>query len=155
MKIKERFDNWLKLKEDYKNFMTITPRELNERYSILNRPFNTYCKQNYVDYNFAVDQILQMSLPYSEGRPTSEKVLSQENTIYEPVPVINKEALKPLNLPQQALSNQIRFPPQYGSVNVGPLQSSNFEGLYFNANMSSEVIKPPNVSLNGKIFKFY
>jgi len=152
MKIKERFDNWLKLKEDYKNFMTITPRELNERFSILSRPFNTYCKQNYIDYNFAVDQILQMSLPYSEGKPVSDKVQSQENTIYEPIPVINREALKPQIITQPASIHQIRFPPQYGGVNIGPLQNSNFEGIYFNPNINSEVIKPPNVTLNGKFY---
>jgi hypothetical protein len=47
--------------------MTITPREVNDRFRLLNMPFNSYCKQNFIDFNFVVDQILQMSLPYSEG----------------------------------------------------------------------------------------
>jgi hypothetical protein len=155
MKIKERFDNWLKLREDYKNFLTITPRELNERYKVLSRPFNTYCKQNYIDYNFVVDQILQMSLPYSEGRPTNEKVQSQENTLYEQqVANINKEAFKQQSIPQPSV-NQVRFPvPQYSMMSLNPLpQNSSYEGLYFNPNSSNDVIKPPPVSLNGKFNK--
>ena len=147
MKIKERFDNWLKSKGDYKNFMTITPRELNERYSILSRPFNTYCKQNYIDYNFVVDQILQMSQPYTEGRQSSEKIQSQENTLYEPVS-IKQETFKTQNIPQPAI-NQMRFAPQYNMMNISSLQNSNYEGLYFNPQMSSDVIKPPPGSLNG------
>lgn len=151
MKIKERFDNWLKLREDYKNFLTITPRELNERYKILSRPFNTYCKQNYIDYNFVVDQILQMSLPYSEGRPTNEKVRSQENTLYEEqVTNVNKDLFKQQNTPQPAVS-QIRFPvSQYNMMSSLP-QNTSYEGLYFNTNYSNDVIKPPPVPMNGKM----
>ncbi len=155
MKIKERFDNWLKLREDYKNFLTITPRELNERFKILSRPFNTYCKQNYIDYNFVVDQILQMSLPYSEGRPINDKFQSQENTICEPQVIsVNKDAIKTQNIPQPAV-NQIRFPlPQYNLMNMAPLQTNpNYEGIYFNPNFNSEIMKAPAVSLNGNLIK--
>lgn len=62
------FNVWLNCKKDYNSSMMISPRELNERFNLLNKPFNTYCKTNYIDYNFVVDQILQMSLPYSEAK---------------------------------------------------------------------------------------
>jgi hypothetical protein len=87
MKIEDRFNAWLTIKKDYYNSMTIAPRELNERYKLLSKPFDTYCKQNYIDYNFIVDQILQMSLPYSEGKSVHERVAetpSQEHTYFEP-----------------------------------------------------------------------
>jgi hypothetical protein len=85
MKIEERFNAWLTIKKDYYNSMTIAPRELNERYKLLSKPFDTYCKQNYIDYNFIVDQILQMSLPYSEGKSVHDRAAetpSQEHTYF-------------------------------------------------------------------------
>ncbi len=95
MKIEEKFNNWLAIKKDYYNSMTIAPRELNERYKLLSKPFDTYCKQNYIDYNFIVDQILQMSLPYSEGKSAHDRVAetpSQDHTYFEPtVQVIKQE----------------------------------------------------------------
>ena len=84
IKIEERFNTWLTIKKDYYNSMTIAPRELNERYKLLSKPFDTYCKQNYIDYNFIVDQILQMSLPYSEGKGHDKVLASQEQSLYEP-----------------------------------------------------------------------
>lgn len=71
--IEERFNNWLKNKSEYYAQMAINPRELNERYNLLNRPFNSYCRTNYIDYNFVVDQILQMSLPYSEAKQSASQ----------------------------------------------------------------------------------
>jgi hypothetical protein len=84
--IEDQFNNWLSIKKDYYNLMTITPRELNERYKQLSKSFNSYCKINYIDYNFIVDQILQMSLPYSEGKQgtISDTNKLAEYTFYEP-----------------------------------------------------------------------
>jgi hypothetical protein len=45
--------------------MQIHPRELNNAFNILVKPSNPYCKANFIDFNFVVDQILQMSLPYN------------------------------------------------------------------------------------------
>jgi hypothetical protein len=70
--IEDLFSTWLNMKTNYYNLMNISPRELNERYKILSRPFNSYCKSNYIDNNFIVDQILQMSLPYSDNRNLDE-----------------------------------------------------------------------------------
>jgi hypothetical protein len=64
----DKFNLWLSNKKEFNSAMLIIPRELNERFKLLSKPFDTYCKQNFIDYNFIVDQILQMSLPYSEGK---------------------------------------------------------------------------------------
>ena len=40
--------------------------EVNERFRQLSRPYNTYCKKNYIDYNSVVDRIIQLSQPYGE-----------------------------------------------------------------------------------------
>jgi hypothetical protein len=57
--------------------MNITPREVNERYRLLSKPFSSYCKNNFIDHNFVVDQILQLSLPYSEGNKIHDRSLIQ------------------------------------------------------------------------------
>jgi hypothetical protein len=71
--IKQLFDTWLNIKNSFLSQVNITPREVNERIKTFNKPFNAYCKINYIDNNFIVDQILQMSLPYSDGRNTDDK----------------------------------------------------------------------------------
>ena len=40
--------------------------EINERYRLLNKPHNTYCKKNFIDFNGVVDKIVQLSQPYGE-----------------------------------------------------------------------------------------
>ena len=40
--------------------------EINERYRFLNKPHNTYCKKNFIDFNGVVDKIVQLSQPYGE-----------------------------------------------------------------------------------------
>jgi hypothetical protein len=76
--IEDLFSVWLNHKNNYYNLMNISPRELNERYKMLSKPFNSYCKANYIDNNFIVDQILQMSLPYSESRNPEEQKVKTE-----------------------------------------------------------------------------
>ena len=63
----EKFNLWFKNQKEFKNNLSISPRLINERFSLLKKSYNTYCKVNYIDYNGAVDKILQMSLPYNEG----------------------------------------------------------------------------------------
>ena len=63
--IKDKFANWIKSQKD-KNKITITPRMVNERNNLLKKPFNCYCRKNYIDYDDAVDKILHLSLSYNE-----------------------------------------------------------------------------------------
>ena len=63
--IKEKFANWIQSQRD-KNKIVITPRMVNERNNILKKPFNCYCRNNYIDYDNAVDKILHLSLSYNE-----------------------------------------------------------------------------------------
>lgn len=50
-----------------RNLLITVPRDVNERFNLLKRPYNSLCKNNFIDYNEAVDRILQMSMPYCEG----------------------------------------------------------------------------------------
>ena len=40
--------------------------KVNERFREINKPYNTYCKNNFIDYNGVVDIIYQLSQPYGK-----------------------------------------------------------------------------------------
>ena len=65
-KIEEKYKNWINSQSDIKKNISFSPIVVNERNTLLKKPFNCYCKNNYIDYNDAVDKILQLSLPYNE-----------------------------------------------------------------------------------------
>ena len=70
----DKFNHWLKTEKDYNNLITISPRDVNERFRLLKRPYNTYCKNNFIDYNESVDRILHMSLPYNESAKQNNEI---------------------------------------------------------------------------------
>ena len=72
--IYEKYSNWKKLyNEKIKSHRIFTYSEVNKRYKLLKRPFNIYCKNNYIDYNNVVEKILKMSLPYNESKQKEEE----------------------------------------------------------------------------------
>jgi hypothetical protein len=90
LKIKDKFQKWPKIDKNenkkYVDLMTITPREVNDRFNLFNKPYNTYCKENYLDFNYIVDKILQMSLPYSESKAQDLK--------YEEISILDQQIKK-------------------------------------------------------------
>jgi hypothetical protein len=60
-------NKWLESKKDY-NVLSISAREINSRFNQLIKPSNPFCKNNFIDFNFVVDQILQMSIPYNDTK---------------------------------------------------------------------------------------
>ena len=67
------YSNFLKNQESYCESLNITPREVNKKHKELTKPINIYCKQNYLDLNYIVDEVVAMSLPYSETKKEKEK----------------------------------------------------------------------------------
>jgi hypothetical protein len=61
----DKYNNWINNIKEKK--IEINFKIVNEKYSELKRPYNSYCKNNFIDYNCAVDRILHMSLPYNEN----------------------------------------------------------------------------------------
>lgn len=57
--------------------LLITPRDFNKRHSDLTRPANIFCRYNFLDLNYIVDEIISMSLPYSEVK--KEKLITNED----------------------------------------------------------------------------
>ena len=43
-----------------------TNEEINERFTLINKPYNSYCPFDYVDFNCIVDSIITLSQPYGE-----------------------------------------------------------------------------------------
>ena len=43
-----------------------TNEEINERFSLINKPYNSYCPFDYMDLNCIVDSIITLSQPYGE-----------------------------------------------------------------------------------------
>ena len=62
-----KYNNLYKENEDPNRLNEISPFDLNERFNLLKRPYNAYCKSNFIDYNESVDRILKMSIPYSDS----------------------------------------------------------------------------------------
>ena len=87
--IKEKFQNWINTQDDIKKNITITPMMVNERNNLLKKPFNCYCRNNFIDYNDAVDKILQLSLPYNEINKHSKKNNNSKKTNNELVNLTN------------------------------------------------------------------
>lgn len=62
-----------KIERQCPEIVEFSVKDVNRRYILYSKPFNSYCKENFIDYNFCVDQILSMSLPYSTTRKHMKK----------------------------------------------------------------------------------
>ena len=77
--IDDKFSNWIKSQKNKKN-ITITPRMVNERNNLLKKPYNCYCRNNYIGYDDAVDKILNLSLSYNEINKHTNKIKSKNQS---------------------------------------------------------------------------
>lgn len=93
--ILEKFNQWLKKQKDYHLLITITPKDVNARYNLLKRPYNIYCKNNFIDYNESVDRILQMSMPY--GEPVKNKKLEYNPSAKSDIKLKKKRKIEEKN----------------------------------------------------------
>lgn len=78
----EQLEKWETAQKDKLNLndRKYKYNQVYSRFCILKKPYNIYCKTNYIDYNSVVDKILRMSLPYSENKPREEEDTSDENS---------------------------------------------------------------------------
>ena len=110
----ENYENWLGIAEKKINSkIYFSYLEINNRFKEYNAPFNVYCSDNYIDYNYIVDKILTMSLPYVDIKKnstnsninniTSNSIISDQNkdnkniNIKNPNNIIDNENKKNLN----------------------------------------------------------
>lgn len=71
----EKYTSFTATQKIISDSLNILPREVNKKFKELTRPMNIFCRQNYVDLNYLVDEVISMSLPYSETRKDKEKSL--------------------------------------------------------------------------------
>ena len=77
-----KFKKWLFINEKkissklYFNYI-----EINQRFKEYTSPFNVYCSDNYIDYNFIVDNILSMSLPYLDIKSNKNEESNLKNPL--------------------------------------------------------------------------
>ena len=76
----QNYENWLKIIEEKNiNKLYFNYLQINNRFKEYNAPFNAYCGENYIDYNYIVDKILTMSLPYVDVKKNNNN--SKTNNI--------------------------------------------------------------------------
>ena len=113
-----------------KFYEIINLNTFNERYKILNRPVNTFCRKNFIDYNGVVDKIVKLSQPYGDKSNGNKIKINEE---WE----INPSSNQDNKIKQDNEANIIK--------NSSNLVSNNFDPFYFN--FSNNLINK-NVSNN-------
>lgn len=94
------------------NLFDISIKDINEKQVQLCKPFNINCKEEIIDYNFCVDQILSMSMPYSENRKNNSLNANINNTnmsifdIKQETDKIERNKIFTVNYPNQPNINQ-------------------------------------------------
>ena len=105
--------------------------ELFEHFSELNKPFNSYCENNYIDFNCLVDTIITLSQPYGEQK-TSGSI--KEDKIID----LLKE-------PPNTMQNQ-----NDKNNSFYPLDSTQFMRFNFTSNLSN-IAQPSKSNINIKL----
>ena len=83
-KFLENFQNWERnLKRDI-----FKVDNINEKFKELNKPYNTYCKFDFIDYNGVVDIIYRLSQPYGDENKGG-KIKVKEEDIYDNINIPN------------------------------------------------------------------
>ena len=85
------YEKWYKINEiKLKEKTYFNNREINKRFREYNTPFNEYCGENFIDYNYIVDRILTMSLPYvdiykDKNSSDTNKLIENNNITNNPI----------------------------------------------------------------------
>ena len=81
-KFNQNYEGWYKIIEkQLNNKLYFNYLEINKRFKEYNSPINVYCGNNYIDYNYIVDRILTMSLPYVDVKKENNIINNSNNNI--------------------------------------------------------------------------
>jgi hypothetical protein len=101
------FEDW---KKDISPYVP-TVIEINERYKFLNKPTNSFCKKNFIDFNGIVDKIVKLSQSYSDNKTQNIKVRVREESVLDGLENsfknsindnINNSLNKKINIPSES-----------------------------------------------------
>ena len=73
------FEDWKKEISPY----VPTVIEINERFKFLNKPTNSFCKKNFIDFNGIVDKIVKLSQSYSDNKTQNIKLRVREESVLD------------------------------------------------------------------------
>lgn len=143
-KLEEKFDNWIKLQKNFQKNISIPPTQVNERNTLLKKPFNCYCRNNYIDYNDAVDKILKWSPSYNEINKYSKKnnfktknaIGTHEVDLTYGIEENNNDNYNEIN---KNLNSNIQ---QNNNININSNENNNFKNKlsgFFNFNLNSNI----------------
>ena len=95
--------------------------DINRMYNKLNKPYNIYCTKDYIDYNNAVDKIIQLSQPYREecqGAEIARTILDGVRPSLKQVNNnnINSSRIFEHNNNKDEVKQSLQF-PLFGSIN--------------------------------------
>ena len=101
------FEDWKKEISPY----VPTVIEINERFKFLNKPTNSFCKKNFIDFNGIVDKIVKLSQSYSDNKTQNIKVRVREESVLDGLENsfknsindnINNSLNKKINIPSES-----------------------------------------------------
>ena len=86
----------------------ISFKSINREFKKLKMPYNSYCKNNYIDYNNIVDKILKMSLPYNnDSKIFNDEILLKNENKFNNSQINEKNENKEINLIELNLNKKI------------------------------------------------
>ena len=76
------YEKWYKIIEKkFNEGLYFHHKVINKRFREYIHPFNEYCRDNYIDYNYIVDRILTMSLPYVDVKKDNTDNINNKEEI--------------------------------------------------------------------------
>ena len=120
-KVKKRFDRWYNQRKEIREGKIFDYKTINARFRALNKPFNCYCKKDYIDYNCVVDKIIFECQPYGKEwqREISKSEFSMFNRMYK------KASRKTKKLKEMGKGEDLTFANNSEMVNFNPFTPSN------------------------------
>lgn len=167
--IYEKFNNWINSQNDFKKNISFSPIIVNERNNLLKKPFNCYCRNNYIDYNDAVDKILQLSLPYNEINKHAKNYKKNKNgdetNIYDlqygqqiDTNELNSYKIIPLLTPNSDKINNKNYKEDQNYISPKGFKGNNINLKEINKNNSSfynnKIINKNSEEINFNTLKF-
>ena len=123
----QNFENWEKKIQIY----VPTVIEINERFKFLNKPTNTFCKKNFIDFNVIVDQIAELSPNYTSSENKDKKVkvkireVSGLDELENPVKNINNSNISNSNEIDNFMLNKRNSENRNLNLDVSPIPNIN------------------------------
>ena len=127
----QNYENWLKIIEEKNiNKLYFNYLQINNRFKEYNAPFNAYCGENYIDYNYIVDKILTMSLPYVDVKKNNNNSKTNNNSILSTQNGNNKN-IKKYNNNDENMNNKNKNNHSFDNNKIN-LNQENYDKINFN-----------------------